>query len=327
MLENVSLIIPSQNAESNLFNLLGAIPSWRAVPNEIIIVDSSENKIDIPQDIKHWAKKLNINLLIFHEENLYPGHARNFGIHHSKNELLAFLDTSTFPSEEWLSNGLNLMKSNNSEGVWGSTFYQADKFSIRIFRACTYGAVPMRTFPGTMLRKNVFNKCGLFVETVRAGEDADWIGRAELHKIHILTPKESLSYSELNHANLRFLIYKWFRNYVFSAKLPFFRAHKDLYYYSASLILILVAYNWNRVLASWDSQSFFFIPNITKISILIIIILYTFFRGIYLPAKKGETLKFILPINFIFITFLSVLIDVTKMTAFVYTKFFKLKNR
>ena len=44
MIKEISLIIPSQNAEAKLLNLIGSIQNWEVIPNEIIIVDSSEVK-------------------------------------------------------------------------------------------------------------------------------------------------------------------------------------------------------------------------------------------------------------------------------------------
>ena len=243
MVEDISLIIPSRDAEERLLQLLRCIPNWKMIPNEIIIIDSSDNKISIPKDFESFTKNLNIQLLIIHETNLYPGHARNIGISKSKNSILAFLDTSTFPTNKWLYSGFNLMKNNNSMGVWGNTYYQAKAFHSKIFRACTFGAKPIKTFPGSILNKSIFNICGLFIESVRAGEDGDWMSRAELQKIKMSPPNEFLSYDELDSSSLKQLIKKWFRNYKHTAKLPFFRAHKDYYYYGISLVAVLVAYN------------------------------------------------------------------------------------
>lgn len=320
MIKEVSLVIPSQNAEIDLQQLLRSIPNWEAIPNEIVIVDSSENKLLIPEDFKLFTKKLNIRLLIIYEKDLYPGHARNVGISNSKNTLLAFLDTSTFPSNKWLSSGLNLINIKNNEGVWGNTLYQADTFTSKIFRACTFGEKPIRTFPGSIFNKNIFDRCGLFIETTRAGEDGDWMSRAELHEIKISSPEEVLSYDKLNFMSIKKLIKKWFRNNMFGAKLPFYRAHRDFYYYAISFVAVVIAFNWNWILASWDEESIFYIPNITKISILIILIIYIFMRGIFLPRKKGVNLSFVFPINFIFIFLLSVLLDLTKALAFAYSK-------
>ena len=100
------------------------------------------------------------------------------------------------------------------------------------------------------------------------------MSRVDLQKIRMSSPEEFLTYDELNTISFIQLIKKWFRNNVFGAKLPFYKAHKDLYYYVISFVAVVIAFNWNWILASWDEESIFFIPNITKISVLIIVIIY-----------------------------------------------------
>lgn len=323
MIRDVSLIIPSQNAEKNLFKLLYCIPDWETIPNEIIIVDSSDDKLIIPDYFNIFVKNNNIKLSIIHGKSLYPGHARNIGINSSDNNFLAFLDTSTMPKKTWLSSGLEIVSTQNSAGVWGKTYYEADKFLAKICKASTFGDKPIKTFPGSILKKNVFNRCGLFIENTRAGEDGDWMGRVLLHDLDISVPYEFLTYGELKELSLLKIIKKWFRNYVHSSQLPYSRAHKNFYYYGLSLFAVLVAFNWNAVTASWDTESPLYVPNITKLSLLILLISYTFLRGIYMPSKKGISLKFILPINFIFISLFSAMIDFVKILAFALSKFTK----
>jgi glycosyltransferase involved in cell wall biosynthesis len=321
MVKDVSLIIPSQNAETKLLQLLRYIPSWKAIPNEIIIVDSSRKKFLIPEDFELLVKKLGIKLLVLYGKNLYPGHARNIGINNSTNSLLAFLDTSTHPSEKWLSSGLELMHINNSQGVWGNTYYQANSYISLIMRSCTYGARPIKTFPGSILNKSIFDRCGLFIESTRAGEDGDWMSRVDFHKITLQTPEEFLNYDELNYMTVKKLLKKWFRNYSFSGKLTHRRSQKDFYFYIISFAAVLTAYNWNRIVASYQPDSIYFIPYITRASVLGVLVIYMVLRGIVIPRKKGVNFTFIFPINFILISLMSFLIDLTKVLAFSFSRF------
>jgi len=321
MKKKISLIIPSYNDKKKLLKLLNSINNWNVYPDEIIVIDSSKKKLLIPKDLQNFIKKQNIRLSIIYKNNLYPGNARNIGINYSTNSMLAFLDTSTLPNSKWLQSGLEIMRKDNPEGVWGNTYYQADTYISKLIRASTVGTTPIKTFPGSILKKNIFNKCGLFIEYVRAGEDGDWRSRLELHKINMSNSKEPLMYDKFNSMSISFLLKKWFRNYTYSSKLPFLRAHKDIYYYIVSLILIFFAYNWNNVFASWDEESFFYIPNITKISASLILISYFITRGVLIPKKKGVNLNFLFPINFIFVFFVSALLDVVKVSAFFFSKF------
>lgn len=321
MVKAVSLIIPFKSEKNKLIILLGEIPNWKVAPNEIIIINTDQKQLSFPSDIEFFAKQHNINIRILHRERLYPGHARNIGISNASNPLLAFLDTSTHPCNDWLSNGLGVLDSYNYQGIWGKTYYQAENFLPKIFRAATYGQNPIQTLPGSILHINIFKKCGLFVESTRAGEDGDFMGRVELHNINMCQSEIFLSYDKLNQMSFVEIIKKWYRNHFNAASLPFFRAHKDIYFYCISFAAIVFAYNWNRVFDPTGLENSLFIPNITKISILLFFLVYVFLRGIYLPMRKGISLKFIFPLNFIFIAFCSGLLDFSKILAFTKAKF------
>ena len=319
-ISKVSLIIPSHNDSIKLSQQFMNLMNWELLPKEIIVIDSSKEQPFFPKNFEVFAQNNNISLSIIHKKKLYPGHARNIGIDKAKYEVLAFLDTHTIPGPRWLSDGIKAMDDIGSDGVWGKTYYEADKFNTKIIRACTFGSKPIRTLPGSIIKKSIFNRCGLFIETTRAGEDGDWIARAEIQDVNIIFPKEFLTYGKLNNMSLIGLLKKWFRNYSYSSKLPHRQRHKDYYYYGFSIFAILFAYNWNRILAAWDTTSIFYIPNITKISLIIIVITYVFFRGILLPRSKGVPYYFIFPINFLYIVLISMLLDIAKVSAFIYSK-------
>jgi hypothetical protein len=327
MIRSVSLIIPFKSDKSEmekLLTLLRGIPNWKEAPNEIIIINTDQKQLSVPSDIELFVQQHNVNLCILHQDKLYPGHARNIGIYNASNSLLAFLDTSTHPSNDWLSSGLHIINTNSFEGVWGKTYYQAKKFLPKIFRASTYGEKHIKTLPGSILHKNVFKKCGLFVESTRAGEDADFMSRAKLHNVKIFESEIFLNYDKLDNITFKEIIKKWYRNYFHSASMPYLRAHKDIYFYGISLLAIVVAYNWNRFFDPTGIENEFFIPNITKISLFIIFLAYLFLRGVMLPIRKGTPLKFIFPLNFILISFMSLILDLTKTLAFINSKFFRI---
>ena len=209
MIKSVSLIIPFKSDKSEkekLFTLLRGISNWKAVPNEIIIINTDQEKLSFPSDIELFTEQGNINFCIFHQKKTYPGHARNIGICNASNSLLAFLDTSTHPSNDWLLNGLDIINAHNCEGVWGKTKYQAEKFLSKIFRASTYGEKPIQTLPGSILHKNIFKKCGLFVESTRAGEDGDFMSRAKLHNVNVCESESFLNYDKLDRISFREII-------------------------------------------------------------------------------------------------------------------------
>jgi glycosyltransferase involved in cell wall biosynthesis len=320
---SVSLIIPCKEKSSDsISGLLQSIISWTVHPLEIIIVDSSEEQVKIPEIFISFCKTRNLvfNHLYFQKKNFYPGHARNIGLSHSNSEYIAFLDVKTTPSNIWLGESLKLINKTNSLIVWGNTFYDTNNKKEEIIRAATFGSLPIKTLPGSIIHRDVFNKCGNFIEKVRAGEDADWMKRCELHHINCVDTNESCNYSGLVGMSYVDVLKKWYRNYLSASFLPYISPHKDLYFYSISAILIVIAYNWNWFWLDWRLQDTFYLPNITKISILIISLFYIFFRGIFIPRKKGVEWGFLAPLNFIRITILSASIDIIKALAFLKSK-------
>lgn len=323
MIKEISLIIPNQDDEERLSSLLCSISNWKIVPNEIIIINTSSNILSIPSDFELFIEQSNIKFYAIHKKNFYPGHARNIGIENASNLLLAFLDTSTHPCNNWLSDSMEIISSNKHQIVWGRTYYQTEKFLPKIFRACTYGEKPIKTLPGSIMHKDVFKKCGIFVEATRAGEDGDFMSRVELHNINVTEAKNFLKYDKLDRMSFIEIVKKWYRNYFYTAKMPYFRPHKDIYFYGISLVAVIVAYNWNRIVDPTGTENELFIPNVTKISIFVILLIYLYLRGIYLPLKKGVNLKTVFPFNFIVISFVSAILDLTKILAFVKSKFHK----
>ena len=324
---SVSLIIPHSHSDEQLNILCEGIPLWNQYPKEILIIGSSKTKIILNNNFEKFCENNNIILKTIYGEELYPGQARNKGILLATNPILAFLDVSTLPTNEWLSSGLKLLEISKVNGVWGATKYLTNNNKQNIIRAATYGSLPLRTLPGSILYKEIFNTCGLLVESVRAGEDGDWMRRVGLHNLKMEESKEILSYIGLFEATYWNLIKKWYRNYLSSSKLSYIRTHKDWYFYALSIVAIVIAFNWNWLAAEKTivtySGSLYYIPHITKISVLIIIFIYVAARGFVIPLRKGTNLFFLLPMNFIKVIFLSILLDSVKILAFIKAKFTK----
>ena len=326
----VSLIIPSHNPGTNLNILLKSILSWTSYPSEILVIDSSSEEPHISQEFKEFSIKEKISFQIICRSHLYPGKARNLGIKNSEYSIIAFLDILTLPSPDWLKDGCALVEESDYEGVWGNTLYIANTRFEKLIRACTFGNLPIRTLPGSIIKKSAFELSGLFIESTRAGEDADWMSRAALHKLSFKDPAETLSYDGLSDMTLFGLVRKWYRNYFFSAQLPYLTAHKDIYFYFVALFFILIAFNWNTlsyddVLNGWNTQSLTYIPNITKASIAFFSLVYVSARCIILPFNKGASLKYI-GLNLPFIIALSMILDLVKSVAFVTARIFGSKS-
>ena len=314
----ISLIIPHSNQLSELSNLLSGINEWDLKPDEIIIIDSSSDTLNVNISITKILLKIDIKFEIIHCAHAYPGAARNIGIKLSNGEFVAFLDVKTIPQKKWLDSAMNQLSIHpDAGGVFGSTQYIASKYSAKLIRMATYGISPLRTLPGSLFRRDTIYISGQFIESTRAGEDADWMIRLNLHNLNILNAKSTISYDGLDNLTVTLLLQKWFRNYKYAAKLPYLYAHKSLYYHTLVVLLLFVAFNWNWIVAGWNSESGLYIPHFTKIVFFSVLISYAFARGIWLPIKKGATYSDLMPLKWIFVACISAVLDLTKTLAFL----------
>lgn len=325
----VSLIIPCLNSEDGLNKLLTNIITWSIFPAEILVIDSSTIKPNVSKNFSDFCDYQNIALKVIEKNNLYPGKARNIGIQSSSYPALAFLDIATIPSQIWLEFAWKELTEKKIDGIWGSTVYEANSWFQNIIRAVTYGNLPITTLPGSLIYSKVFETSGLFIGSTRAGEDADWMSRVGLHDFKFIKSTEHTTYNGLTEMTFIGLIKKWYRNYLFSAKLPYLNAHKDIYFYFVAFFLMAVAFNWNNLsydysISGWNTDSFAYIPNITKVSILFFTSLYISARCIYLPFRKGVSLSFLF-LNMPAIILLSIILDTVKATAFFHARFFQVK--
>lgn len=324
----ISIIIPSQNAEDELISLLEGISKWSAFPSEIIVVDSSYSQPSLSGNLKNFFTQNDIKFDLVSKINLFPGKARNIGIELASCNYIAFLDISTIPSNDWLESTWKILNSSSYDGIWGSTYYEAKSWKHKLIRSVTYGDMPLRTVPGSIIHDSVFKFSGFFIESTRAGEDSDWIKRAELHKFNFSQGLSSLNYVGLMKMTFFSLVRKWYRNYKHAAKLPYLNAHKDLYFYFFGFLIIILAFNWNNLsyddaIRGWNTQSFAYIPNITKISIIFFALSYVLIRSVLIPLQKGVPFLFLI-INMPMMIVLSIILDIVKSIAFFNARFLKI---
>ncbi|MDB9908786.1 glycosyltransferase family 2 protein [Gammaproteobacteria bacterium] len=82
--------------------------------------------------------------------------------------------------------------------------------------------------------------------------------------------------------------------------------------------LSLLIYNWNRLFADWVGSALLYIPHITKIYILLIIIITFFMRGIYFPLKRQISHQFLFPVNWIIVGCLGLILDLIKLPGYTF---------
>lgn len=172
----VSVIIPAYNCERFLHEAVQSVLDQKYSPIEIIIVDDGST-----DGTGTVARSFPESVRYLHQANQGPAAARNRGIEHAQGSLIAFADADDL----WPATKLELQLSylvrdpkidivlgriqqvQLSEADNGET--RAEEFAEPAFSVNLGSAI---------IRKSVFERVGLFDETLRYSEDVDWFMRA-----------------------------------------------------------------------------------------------------------------------------------------------------
>ena len=280
---SISVIIPAFNYKDSLISVIDAINNQIVAPNQIVIVDSSNNN-DIERMIDEYSGK--VKIVYKKVSQAFPGEARNLGAEIASGKWLAFLDSKTIPNKSWLMDSFNEVSLNGVGVVFGLTHYIAKTNTQFIVKAAVYGDLGVETTPGTLISKENFIKIGGFTEKVRTADDLEWRNRVKKSNLTFKIPKKSnLKYSEISdslYANIkRFFVYQ-----LFSAKINVQTKVKGLYLSLFLLFSASIIPNWNSMIG-WEG-SIFYIPNITKVYLSLLA--FMLFALVFFTEKARQTL-------------------------------------
>lgn len=327
MKSKVSLIVPSKINQFYLEDFLTNILFWTKKPNEIIVINTYHKRINLSELLLKKFFKNKINVKILNKKNLFPGAARNCGVKIAKFDILCFLDVNTVVyNVNWLEKNINFLKKNKIDGILGKTYYLANNVKEEIIIASTFGFKELQTLPGTIIKKKIFNKIGLFNNQTRAGEDTEWLLRVKKSKYKFKSIKDAIFYKGLYETNYIDIMKKWYRNYYSSSIYKHLYLQKILYitvFFITLLFLITAIYSliFEKIIIFKSDFSFF-----ANLYFYVLLVFYFIFRGIYLPFKKNIKKKLIIPNNFIKIILFSISLDVIKAVSFSLSTVFN-KNK
>ena len=316
-----SVILPSAHNFFDIEKCIDAILDQTHTPLEIIIIDSfGLGGYDKKQLQVMCQSKCKLHIFSY-SEKLNPGAARNIGVEKASGDFIAFIDIMTIPRINWLSDYLKLINTGEMvDIIWGSTVYDVNNSGLMPYvRDSIYGVNPLRTLPGSIIRKNVFYQVGQFLENVRTGEDSEWMNRTiYLNLVSIDSSVVAADYYGLLRLNFKKLVKKWLVSYRSSGVLEYYKWQRQLAIFIALPYFIFIAYNWNWLVTEWQVNSLLYIPHITKIVTIIPLLFYFFYRGVFLPRHKGLNLFIgILPFRFLMLFFVGAVLDIVKFYAFM----------
>ncbi|MBD1877294.1 glycosyltransferase [Coleofasciculus sp. FACHB-T130] len=172
----VSAIVPVYNGEQFLAEAIQNILNQNYQPLEIIVVD--DGSTDKTAEV---AARYKDSIHYVYQPNSGPSAARNRGLRMAKGDAIAFLDVDDLWSENNLKLQTDYLVYNPSVEI-----VQGLIQNLKISQLTPEGAIFEKHYQpynyinlgSALYRKSVFDKIGLFDESLSFAEDVDWFVRA-----------------------------------------------------------------------------------------------------------------------------------------------------
>ena len=189
----VSVIVPVYNDAERIRGCLRALAeqSYPRDDYEVIVVDNGSTD-HTPDVVREYA----VSLVV---ENEVPGSyaARNAGIAMAKGTILALTDSDCIPAPDWLERAVAQLTGPASPDMLGGRvelFFKDPECPTGVELYESLMAFPQqhyirdRNFSVTanlFVRRRVFEKAGVFDQTLRSSGDLEWGARAHAHGFSI----------------------------------------------------------------------------------------------------------------------------------------------
>ena len=190
---NVSVVIPVYNAIRFVEKAVLSVLSQDEVIEVLVIDDgSTDGSYELLQELEKEHHK---DKLFIHPEHINKGRSatRNLGIKNSSGNLIAFLDSDDFflenrflkdidifnknPEADGVYNAVGFFNYLNSEGFLNNTY---PLYTVRqeveptlLFENLVQGKVGHFHINGLTVKRSLFKKTGLFIESLEVMEDSD----------------------------------------------------------------------------------------------------------------------------------------------------------
>jgi len=202
----VSVIIPTYNQADYICDAIKSVLNQTYEDFEIMVIDdgSTDNTKDV-------LTEYNRKIRYLYQENQGAASARNLGIRESKAEYVAFLDSDDLWFPDKLAIQMDVFNKKPDMGLVCSSCIEFDKdkeanyiIRPRNYRGCSFGDLFIENFIQTstaVVKREVFEKAGLFDEGLKVAEDYDmWLRIAKFYPIHFM--KEPLVKYRVNQRGL-----------------------------------------------------------------------------------------------------------------------------
>lgn len=190
MSSKVSVIIPTYNRSAFLLDVLESVCRQTRKPYEVIVVDDGSTD-NTRKALFNSGYKVNY----IYQKNCGPAAARNAGIAKARGNVLAFLDDDDLLLPRALELAVGRLEDKIClEADIVSGLIMLVENVKKVNGKYTHKAIPPvwpeRIIGSAVIAKKVFDRVGLFDETLSLGEDIDWFMRAREKQVRFFTLSE-----------------------------------------------------------------------------------------------------------------------------------------
>lgn len=179
----ISVVIPVYNGSRYVTRCVDSILPQLSEDMELIVVNdaSADDSFSILRRQYETDPRI---ILVSFSENRGPAAARNAGIRLARGEWVAFCDAD----DEWAPGYLQAILKNAQRDPFPDVLFSSckpvlDETTDRTKQLAAYAETDLYHFRAACIRKTIFEKIGLLDESMRVGEDREWLVRAKSHGI------------------------------------------------------------------------------------------------------------------------------------------------
>ena len=248
----ISVVIPLYNKEKSIRATLESVLRQSYTDYEIIVVDdgSSDNSVSVVESIiaKYKMSNVKCKIQLFSKPNGGVSSARNFGIEKSRGEYIALLDGDDQWDKDYLEEQMKMIHDFPKAAMWGINFAELNHGKlIRKLEtdlpdgyrgyAERYFQRPKRISDlfcssSVVIRKEAFDKVGMFDERIKYSEDSDMWFRIISNYSVAFYDRYMVWYlydAENRAMNRKRLLKYWLPYFVEKYKDPLFKHDKAFY--------------------------------------------------------------------------------------------------
>ena len=177
----ISIVVPAYNAEDTIVKCIESLLSqtYPKDKHEIIVVDNN-SKDKTYKIIQSFPDVIALQ----QRDKQNSGATRNFGIRHARGKIIANIDSDCIADENWLINGIRCFEDHTVGGVCGLIKSQKpvtwiekhqDRQKVHDYSNADteQRTVSLLITGNAFIRKSIFDRVGLFEDSLSGGDDFD----------------------------------------------------------------------------------------------------------------------------------------------------------